>query len=169
MKSIKSHRFLLVCVCALCGILLVGGFLRNSTVIAEPEIPLAENFKILNAGDTVTVKIYANKLTDVYGYQFKLHFDESALEYSNVSSSIPEIGLIFPKQFPGYLLVGATKVGQVQGFSSDSESVPVCEVILRANKNGVSPQILLQEVNTIDSLLNYNVGETNWGFELIYA
>ena len=120
----------------------------------------------VNAGDTITIRVSANRVENMYGYSFKLNYDESALEYIENSghTAIADFSFVFPKQFDGYLLVGATMVGPNQGFTG--QNVHVLDLDFKVLQDG--PSISITEVNVVGAdLAYYDEGVSGWTFEII--
>lgn len=115
-------------------------------------------------GDEVTFRIYAESVEDLYGYQFQFHYNTDALEYKSLSSTIDDIPTIFQNPVDDYLLVGATKVGKVEGFSG--QDVAVCEITMVAKEEGEIPPVVLEEVSVVDSQLEYYEGVSDWTYEV---
>ena len=130
--------------------------------IAPAEIPLST---FLYAGDTITVRVNAEKVSDMYGYQFKLNYDESAMQYKSIRSSVDEITTIFQKPFKGYLLVGATKVGKSKGFNG--KDTPICEIVMTVTKDGPVSGLSITEINVVNSSLRYDQSVKGWSFEIV--
>ena len=163
---IKTYKYKILIGLALCCTLLLSAVLPGFMMIPEAQVPLAASLGVISAGDTVTVQIFSSELTDLYGYQFSLYYDDNVFKFVESRSSIKPIGLIFQRQFPGYLLVGATMIGSVPGYTSDEPENLVCEIVFRALRNTAPPRFELREVNVIDSRMNYTEGLTDWRFAI---
>lgn len=110
-------------------------------------------------GQEVTVTIHAGAVSDMYGYQFNLYFDNSKVSYkSGLKSSINSIGTIFKKDNPDNLLIGATMIGDKPGYSG--KNVDVCTLVFTAKADVDSSTFSISQVNTVDSAQKYveNVG-----------
>jgi hypothetical protein len=133
----------------------------------EPQVPLGNPITKITAGDTVVVNVFTDKMEDVYGYQFNIHFDKDFIEYSNrLHSDIDEIPTIFATDKEWHLLVGATKTGDAKGFSG--QEVPVCRVEFTAqtdfelNNDSSSDHIALSDVNIVTDELQYLENMEGW-------
>jgi len=121
----------------------------------------------ISAGDTVVISIVADDMNDVYGYEFDLHFDKALIEYSGrLHSEIDDIVTIFAKDKEWYVLVGATMIGEQEGYNG--HGVPVCQVEFTAltdfelNVDSSSDHIALSRVNTVTSDLQYVENVDGW-------
>ena len=157
---VKVHKYKILIGLALCCALLIGLIAQGWQVIDDDMVPLGA-FGVLNPGDTVTVRVYAPQVVDLYGYQFNLDFDDNALEFVSVRSSLPEITLIFQRGFPGTLLVGATRIGNVPGVTASGENIRVSEVTFRATTR-VAPDFSIRAVQTVDSNMESRFDIPGW-------
>ncbi|MDR0458988.1 MAG: cohesin domain-containing protein [Coriobacteriales bacterium] len=130
-------------------------------------VPLTKGSTEVNAGDTVVVSIYVEKMDDVYGYQFNLHFNRDKLEYSQgLYSDIDEIQTIFAAEKDQYLLIGATKIGDQAGYSG--QLVQVCHVeFIAISDFTLEPDFTMQhisvsEANIVTSDLHYLTDTEGW-------
>ena len=154
-------------VAALCFVALAGLLLVRGTIIPENEVPLAHAPALLSAGDFVVVQAIGGQLDDMYGYQFKLDFDDSAFDFFSLESLVPGINLTFQRTFPEYLLVGATKVGGVPGYSSSSDENQISQIVFRAKRNVETLQFSLREVGIVRSDMTYFDDVPGWRFEIV--
>ena len=143
--------------------------LSRPVVISDTPVPLAMAYTpevtegYANVGDTVVVRIFAQNVQDMYGYQYNLNYDKKELTYTKkLTSKVEGLDMIFAKDFDTYVLVGSTKVGPLPGFTGSNLSV--CEVSFTANKamDLTELSISLEKVNIVDSKLVYTEGVTNW-------
>ena len=133
----------------------------------EPRVPLGNIATTVSAGDTVVINIFADGMDDVYGYQFNINFDEDFVEYKKrLFSDIDDILTIFATDKEWYLLVGATMIGEAQGYSG--QDVPVCRVEFAAltdfelNPDFTSDHIALSDVNVVTSDKQYLENVDGW-------
>ena len=177
----KNHRSIAV-LCILC-VTVVGIFawflpMKSVTVLEandpdvfvdfdEPQVPLRDTPNKLTMGDIVVINIIADEMDDVYGYQFEIDYDREYLEYNkHLYSDIDEILTIFATDREQYLLVGATMIGDVNGY--DGQAVPVCrmEFLVLAdfefNTDLFSNYISLSNVNVVTSDLQYMENIDGW-------
>lgn len=119
---------------------------------------------IIKAGNEIIVTIRADTISDMYGYQFNLNFDNSKVSYkSGPKSSISEISTIFKKDFPDYLLIGATMIGDKPGYSGND--VDVCTLVFTANEDVDPSSFVISGVNTVDSAQKYVQNISGWSCE----
>jgi hypothetical protein len=133
----------------------------------ESQVPLGNIATTVSAGDTVVINIFADDMDDVYGYQFNINFDGDFIEYKKrLYSDINDILTIFATDKEWYLLVGATMIGEVQGYSG--QDVPVCRVEFVAltdfelNPDFTSDHIALSDVNVVTSDKQYLENVDGW-------
>lgn len=150
MKMAENNRLLL-------ELLAQGGVVET---IQPSDTPLSAP-----AGSTVTILVSAEQVEDMYGYQFKLNYDESAMEYKSIRSSLDDITTIFQKPFDGYLLVGATMIGEREGLTA--QDTPVCEIVMTVKGDGPVSEVSVSEINIVDSSLSYDEGATGWSCEVV--
>ncbi|MDR1158692.1 MAG: hypothetical protein LBK75_10405 [Oscillospiraceae bacterium] len=124
----------------------------------EADAPAAAQVR---AGDKVVLTVAAEHASDLYGYQFRLHYDDASFRYDgDLESLTPELHTIFGKEFDGYLLVGATMVGQKKGAAL--EDAPVCRVMLTALRDTTSESIAVDAVHVVGSDLTYTENVPGW-------
>lgn len=124
--------------------------------VAEPTETAA-----VKAGDTVVVTVSAPEVTDMYGYQFNLNFDQDLLNYTgSLKSDIPDLSTIFGKKLDGYVLVGSTMIGDRKGISE--KNVVVCEILLTALGDCSLDGITINGVNIVRSDMDYVEGVKGW-------
>ena len=139
---------------------------QNDIVSTEADLSIkdANQQRIVKTGDQVIVKISAEHVSDLYGYQFELHFDNDDFKYEGgLSSSISEINTIFAKEIENHLLIGATKIGDEKGFSEDQ--AVICEIILTAKRECEIPNVSITNINIVKSDLTYAEGIKNWSVD----
>lgn len=136
---------------------------------AEEEAPVEEELPelaptALKAGDKVEITISSNQINDMYAYEFRLYIDEQMFDYkAKLKSAIPDINTIFYNSFDGYILVGATKLGDSDGYSG--EDVDICVITLEAKQDGEMPDFKIGDVNIVDSDNEYILGITGWSYD----
>ena len=125
---------LVVAACAVAAFLLLGN--------RDPEV---------KAGQNVVVTVMADKLEDMYGYQFQMNYDPGQLEYtgSSPTSKIDDIQWVFSTAFDGYELVGGTMTGDKAGISGSNKAL--CELVFTAKQDGKLSDFTLSisEINTV--------------------
>ena len=105
------------------------------------------------AGQNIVVTVQADTLEDMYGYQFRINYNQDELEYTEtLTSKIQNISNIFSKQKEekeGYELVGATMVGEQSGITGKNKAL--CEMVFTAKKDGMLSDFscLLSDIKVI--------------------
>ncbi len=135
------------------------GFLRGGD-------PASSGPKAVVAGQKVAVTVAAPSVEDLYGYQFRLNFNESKFEYKEeLTSEIDEISSIFAKPFDGYQLVGATMIGETPGFSG--KKVDICKMVFEAKEDTQLSEATfsISDVNIVKSNLDYEENVDGWQME----
>ena len=140
-----------------------GDALLESEVLTEGEL-LTEG-DTLTEGEALTVRITADTVEDLYGYQFQMEYDDKLLSLDGIRSLLDDMPTIFKKDFDGYVLVGATMTGDNPGYSAND--VPLCEIELSARSIGELSNIRLSKVNVVSSELEYTEDVTGWAYEII--
>ena len=116
-------------------------------------------------GQELTVTIHAGAVSDMYGYQFNLNFDNSKVSYkSGLKSSINGISTIFKKDSPNNLLIGATMIGDKPGYSG--KNVDVCTLVFTANTDVDPSTFSISQVNTVDSAQKYVENINGWSIDV---
>lgn len=121
--------------------------------------------RAVTAGQNIVVTVMADKLEGVYGYQFEMNYNTAALEFvrdGGLVSKIDDISTIFSVDQGSYELVGATMIGEASGASG--QDMAVCEMIFTAKKDGALSDygLALQNVNVVDSNLEYVENIEGW-------
>ena len=135
--------------------------------ILDPQIPLSNLSTSISAGDTVVLNVFAAELDDVYGYQFDIHFDRDIIDYSNrLYSEIEDITMIFTTDKEWFLLVGATMIGDANGYSGQNTSVCRVEFVAQTdfelNPDSTSDHIAISNVNVVTSDKQYLENMGGW-------
>jgi len=133
----------------------------------DPQVPLGSIATKISAGDTVVLRVFADEMENVYGYQFDLNFDRDIIDYKKrLYSDIDDIITIFATDKEWYLLVGATMIGDAEGYTG--REVPVCRVEFVAlvdfelNADFSSDHIALSGVNIVTGDLQYLENVEGW-------
>jgi len=139
----------------------------DSISLEEPQVPLASIATKISAGDIVVLNVFADEMNDVYGYQFDINYDKDIIEYrKRLYSDIDEIITIFATDKEWYLLVGATMIGDAEGYTG--QEVPVCRVEFVAltdfelNVDSSSDHIAVSGVNIVTGDLQYLENVAGW-------
>jgi len=137
----------------------------------DQHVPLGNFTKAVTAGDIVVMNISADVLDDVYGYQFDVHYNRDCLEYNKrLYSDINDILTIFATDKETFLLVGATMLGDVEGYSG--QEVPVCRVEFTAlrdfdlDNDSSSEFFAISRVNVVTGDLQYLENVEGWSANL---
>jgi len=135
--------------------------------LSAQQVPLGNIATAVQAGDIVIVNVFADKMDDVYGYQFDINFDSDIIKYGKrLYSDIGEITTIFAKDKEWYLLVGATMTDFEKGFSG--QQVLVCHVEFVAladfelNPDLTSDHITISSVNVVIGDSQYLENVDGW-------
>jgi len=119
----------------------------------------------IESGKDFTVTVYAKEVSNLYGYQFNLFYDYDKATYKGeLKSSIDAISMIFKKDMEDHLLVGATMIGDVPGFSA--KNVEVCTMKFTANSDIDSSIFTLNGVNTVDADQEYLEDISGWSIKV---
>lgn len=132
--------------------------------------PIAENedkstdkqpVEMIAAGQPFTVLVQAKEVSDLYGYQFNLKYENQKATYQgSLKSSVSGINTIFKKDMPDHLLVGATMVGDLPGYTG--EDVTVCSLAFVATEDVNPDTFVIDGVNTVDSKQTYMEDIDSW-------
>jgi hypothetical protein len=118
---------------------------------------------VVKAGQKVVVTVTSPAVEDMYGYQFEMRYDGDLLAYDDgLSSKIDGIQTIFAREFDGYQLVGATMIGEREGFTGEGQAV--CELAFQAkvDQKVSDLPISLGKVGVVTSGLEYKEGVEGW-------
>jgi len=121
---------------------------------------------IIKAGQNFIVTVKADKVENLYGYQFNLNYDKNKAVYKGgLKSSVDGIDTIFAKDMSDHLLVGATMLGNTPGYSG--QDVTMCTIVFTANED-IDPSIFtISRVNTVDAKQNYVENIIGWDINVI--
>jgi len=133
----------------------------------EEEAPLASFLGQVSVGDIIAINVTADELEKVYGYQFDVYFNRDYLEYNkHLYSDIDDIITIFATDKEKYLLVGATMIGDAEGYSG--QEVPVCRVAFTTlndfilNEDFASELFGVSRANIVTDDLQYLENVEGW-------
>ena len=116
-------------------------------------------------GQDFTITVKANEVSNLYGYQFNLNYDNKKVTYKgSLKSSISGIGTIFKKDMTGHLLVGATMIGDTPGYSG--QNVTVCTMVFTATTDIDSSAFTINGVNAVDANQNYVENISGWSVDV---
>jgi hypothetical protein len=119
----------------------------------------------IESGQDFIITVHAKEVNNLYGYQFNLYYDNEKVTYKGeLKSSIEAIGMIFEKDKEEHLLVGATMIGDVPGFSG--KNVEVCSMEFTANIDIDSSMFTIGRVNTVDADQNYLEDVSGWSIKV---
>jgi len=164
MGRLTPLRFFIICsVVAAILIISYNIAFKPSDEIIDEEIPLAA-VHFVTEGDVLKVRVSADEVTDLYGYQFRLQYDDSLFTVDGVQSLVTDIPTIFKKNFDGYVLVGATMTGEIPGYSASDTQL--CELELTANTIGDISNLKLSKVNIVTSKLDYTEDVDGWTYDV---
>ena len=154
-----------ICCLVACAMTVMWWVAHNRTeTITEAEAPLSAASMIME-GDKMTVRINAPQVDDLYGYQFRLEYDNTRFSVSDLTSLIDEIPMIFKKDFNGYILIGATMIGASPGYSASD--IQICELNLTAlTDDGKLPEINISKIRVVSSELE-SMDITGWIYEIV--
>ena len=128
---------------------------------AEVNTPISEVSVPTQSNKTISVKVTAPQVEDMYGYEFKIYFNSENVEYTgNLKSSISTIGTIFDKDFDSYILVGATMIGDVKGYSGDKSEI--CTLSFAGSQEIDVSEFRIEAVSIVKSDLEYVKNITDW-------
>lgn len=117
--------------------------------------------QVIAAGEVFTVTVQANEVSDLYGYQFNLNYENQKAAYEGaLRSSVDGISTIFKKDMPDHLLVGATMIGDMLGYTG--EGVEICSMKFVATENVDPASFTIDGVSTVDSSQKYVEDIAGW-------
>jgi hypothetical protein len=112
-------------------------------------------------GQDFTITVKANEVSNLYGYQFNLNYDNKKAAYKgSLKSSINGINTIFEKDMTDHLLVGATMTGNIQGHSG--RNVTVCTMVFTATEDIDPSTFTISGVNVVDANQSYVENISGW-------
>jgi len=99
--------------------------LPSRAMAAEPSFSLAVSPEKASEGKQVSVKVTGSNLTEVYGYELKLSFDEQQLRYVKAISTLGGFSVQPKDTAEGKLIFAHTKIGNAPGVSGEAELVTI--------------------------------------------
>ena len=164
-KITPVHVAIILCWLLVCVMTFIWITHSRTETIAESETPLGVASTIMK-GDEMIVRINAQQVDDLYGYQFRLEYDREQFAVNKLKSLVDEIQTIFKKDFNKYILIGATMTGDSPGFSASDTQI--CELKLTALTDaGRLPEVNITNVSVVSSELDYTENINGWVYELI--
>lgn len=139
----------------------------DTTVPGVPDNPdnQAQSTNTIKAGQDFTVTVKADEVSNLYGYQFNLNYDNKKATYKgNLKSSVSEISTIFKKDMNDHLLVGATMIGNTPGYSG--QNVTVCTMAFTATEDIDPSNFTIDGVGTVDAEQNYIENIDGWSIDV---
>lgn len=125
----------------------------------------ARSTNIIKTGQDFTVAVKANEISNLFGYQFNLNYDnEKAVYKGSLKSSVSGINTIFKKDMSDHLLVGATMIGNTQGYSG--QDVTVCTMAFTATEDFDPSTLTINGVSTVDADQNYIEDIAGWSIDV---
>ena len=138
---------------------------KDSSVPLAPMPALATDAPAAKAqaGQTITVAVYATEIKDMYGYELKVYFGSEIIKYSGgLESGIPAIPTIFSKEFEDYVLIGATMIGKKAGYTAEAGKTEVCVFSFTALQDCDLSELRIGSVNIVGSGMEYKENITDW-------
>lgn len=118
----------------------------------------------VKVGQDFIVTIMANEVSNLFGYQFNLNYDNKKANYKgSLKSTVSGISTIFKKDMSDHLLVGATMIGNMPGYSG--KNVTVCTMVFTANENFDPSSFTINDVSTVDENQKYIENISGWSIE----
>lgn len=147
----------------------------DEETVAEPDSSVSDSLAvsenqaqasdIIKAGQDFTVAVKANEVSNLYGYQFNLNYDNSKAAYKgNLKSAVSEISTIFKKDMNDHLLVGATMIGNTPGYSGQNETI--CTMVFTAIDDFDLSIFTISNVNIVDADQNYIENNDGWSIDV---
>jgi hypothetical protein len=119
----------------------------------------------IKTGQNFTVAVKANEVSNLFGYQFNLNYDNKKATYKgSLKSSVSGINTIFKKDMSGHLLVGATMIGDTPGYSG--QDVTVCTMAFTATEDLDPSSFTINGVSTVDANQNYIEDISGWSIDV---
>jgi hypothetical protein len=157
-----------LCVVAVSAVLIYKMLSAPAVMVADVDVPLSSS-DVIKVGDQIAVRISAPAVTDLYGYQFELGYDNTMFTPGNPDSLLDEIPTIFKKDFEDHVLVGATMTGDTPGYTVE-EATDLCEVKLTAKVDGAVPEFTISGVNVVSATdMAYTENIEGWTYQAVAA
>ena len=119
----------------------------------------------IKTGQDFTVAVKANEVSNLFGYQFNLNYDNKKATYKgSLKSSVSGINTIFKKDMSDHLLVGATMIGNTPGYSG--QDVTVCTMAFTAAEDFDPSTFTINGVSTVDADQNYIEDISGWSIDV---
>ncbi|NLG89270.1 MAG: hypothetical protein GX494_08705 [Clostridiaceae bacterium] len=120
---------------------------------------------IIKAGQDFIVTVKADKVENLYGYQFNLSYDKNKAVYKGgLKSLVNGINTIFAKDMSDHLLVGATMIGDTPGYTG--QDVMMCTIAFTASEDIDPSTLAISRVNTVDAKQNYLENIGGWSIDV---
>jgi hypothetical protein len=142
--------------------------LPDTTIPESPAIDhdQAQSANTVRMGQNFSVTVKANEISNLYGYQFNLNYDNKKAAYKgSLKSSVSGINTIFEKDMGDHLLVGATMIGDTPGYSG--QDVTVCTMEFTATEDLDPSSFTINGVSTVDANQNYVEDISGWSIEIM--
>lgn len=125
----------------------------------------AQSENTIKTGQNFTVTVKANEVSNLFGYQFNLNYDNKKATYKgSLKSSVSGINTIFKKDMDDHLLVGATMIGDMPGYSG--QDVTVCSMEFAATEDLDPSSFTINGVSTVDANQNYIEDISGWSIDV---
>lgn len=125
----------------------------------------SQNTKSIKAGDDFTITVKANEVSNLYGYQFNLNYDNTKAAFKDsLSSSVDGINTIFKKDMSDYLLIGATMIGSKPGYSG--QDVTICTMVFTAVEDLDPSTFTIDGVSTVDADQKFIENIGGWSIDV---
>jgi Cohesin domain. len=121
----------------------------------------------VNANQKIVLTVMAKSVDDMYGYQFRVNYDENKLVYKGeLKSEVGAISTIFAKPFDGYQQIGATMVGEQSGVSG--KNLVVCKMEFSAPKDCTITDSTLgiSKTGVVSSALKFDEDVSGWSCKI---
>jgi Cohesin domain. len=121
----------------------------------------------VSAGQKIILTVTAKSVNDMYGYQFRVNYDEKKLEYKGeLKSEVNDISTIFAKAFEGYQQIGATMIGDKPGVSG--KDMVICKMEFAAPKTCTITDSTLgiSKTDVVSSTLKYDEDVSGWSYKI---
>lgn len=137
----------------------------ESSAIDRDQAQSANTANSIKTGQNFTVTVKANEISNLYGYQFNLNYDnKKAIYKGSLKSSISGINTIFKKDMGDHLLVGATMIGDSPGYSG--QDVTVCTMEFIATEDLDPSSFTINGISTVDANQNYIEDIGGWSIDV---
>lgn len=117
-----------------------------------PSFALTSTKNEVTLGSEIQITVAGNNLTDVYGYEISLDFDQAMLEYKGVKGGLSDGFSITPLIEGNHLRFASTKLHKVAG---ESGALNLATITFKAIKTG-SAALQLNNIQLVDSQLAGN-------------